>query len=96
MYGISDMAKTDLPISIHRLALLQAYLYEVFSNETKCEENFKYTEWFLNENFSKTETNNLLQFLSEKEVVCDCDILKKIDLRELSPNQFEFHKQNNS
>jgi hypothetical protein len=29
------MIKQELPISIHRLAMLQAYLYEIFSTEKK-------------------------------------------------------------
>jgi len=49
------MAKAGLPIRIHKLALLQAYLYEIFSTEKECKKNFRYTEWYLNENFSKKD-----------------------------------------
>jgi len=73
------MANGKLPI--HQLAFLQAYLYEIFSTEKKCEENFKHTEWYLNENFSGKDIEQIIKFFNKEGLNCDCDIIKKLDLR---------------
>jgi len=85
------MMKKELPILIHKLALLQAYLYEVFGTEKKCEKNFKYTEWYLSENFSKNEIEKILKFFEEEDVHCDCGILKKINLRNYIDDSIKYH-----
>lgn len=77
---------------VHHLAFLQAFLYEIFSSSKKCENNFKYTEWYLEENFSVNEINLFHDFFRSKEVKCDCDVLKKIDIRELLDESYNFHK----
>lgn len=86
------MTKSELPIPIFRLALLLAYLYEIFINEKRCEQNFKYTEWYLTQNYSTNEIELMLKFLREAGLKCDCDIIKKLDLRELLDNKFIFHE----
>ncbi len=86
------MIKNELPIPIHRLAFLQAYLYEIFTTEKQCENNFKYTEWYFGENYSDKELKLILVFLKELGVKCDCDVIKNIDLRELTNKTIKFHK----
>lgn len=85
------MINKKLPIPIYQFAMLQAYLYEVFSTEKKCESNFKYTEWYLKEKFSENEITNIIQFFKDNGLNCDCGILKKIDLREFADDTIEFH-----
>lgn len=85
------MIKKELPIAIHQLALLQAYLYEIFSTEKKREKNFKYTEWYLRDNFSAEEVDEITKFFKDKGMNCDCDILKKLELRELAEDKIKFH-----
>lgn len=85
------MTKHRLPVPVYRIALLQAYLFEIFASNKKCEENFKYTEWYLTQNFSEEEIEKMLKFFNESELKCDCDIITKIDLRELSDDLIKFH-----
>jgi len=37
------MKKSELPIPVYEIAFLQAYLYELFSLEGHCEQNFDRT-----------------------------------------------------
>ena len=85
------MTKIELPIPIHQLALLQAYLYEIFGGEKKCKKNFKYTKWYLKENFSEMELESIFIFFKEKELYCDCDVIKKLDLKDYSIDNLNFH-----
>jgi hypothetical protein len=85
------MIKSELPIPIHHLALLQAYLYEIFGGEKKCEKNFKYTKWYLKGNFSDPVVEEVMNFFRNGDLTCDCDILKKFDLRDLSNRKINFH-----
>ena len=85
------MIKQELPIPIYRLAMLQAYLYEIFGSEKKCAKNFKYTEWYLIENYSEEKVKEIIKFFKEEGLNCDCGILKKIDLRELAEGKIAFH-----
>ena len=85
------MTKIELPIPIHQLALLQAYLYEIFGGEKKCEKNFKYTKWYLKENFSEIELESIFIFFKEKELYCDYDVIKKFDLKNYSIDNLNFH-----
>jgi len=86
------MAKAGLPILIHKLALLQAYLYEIFSTEKECKKNFRYTEWYLIENFPPKDIEQIIGFFNKEGMSCDCDILKKLDLREYSEDKLTFHE----
>jgi len=86
------MKKNELPIAIYQLALLQAYLYEIFSIDKKCEKNFKYTEWYLRDNFSAEEVDAIIKFFKDEGINCDCDILRKLDLRKLANDIIKFHK----
>ncbi|MHB8871532.1 MAG: DUF2695 domain-containing protein [Candidatus Doudnabacteria bacterium] len=86
------MTEIKSRIPIHQLAFLQAYLYEIFSTEKKCEKDFRHTEWFLRENFPQDKIENIIEFFSQEGLSCDCDIIKKLDLRELSDNKFIFHE----
>ncbi|MGQ9644345.1 MAG: hypothetical protein ACUVT3_10850 [Ignavibacterium sp.] len=86
------MINKESPVPIYQLGMLQAYLYEIFSIEIKCEKNFKYTEWYLKEKFSQIEVVNIIQFFKDKGLSCDCDILKKIDLRKFADDTIEFIK----
>lgn len=82
------MTKKELPIPIHQLALLQAYLYEIFGGEKKCEKNFKYTKWYLSGNFTDLEIEEIMKYFAFQSLSCDCDILKKLDLRKLTSDIF--------
>jgi|GEM_PF-1346606 hypothetical protein len=86
------MTKNDVPIPIYKLAFLQAYLYEIFSTEKKCEKNFKYTVWYLHENFSENEIDRIINFFNEQGINCDCGIIKKLDLKEYSDGRINFHE----
>ncbi len=85
------MSKLELPIAIHQLALLQAYLYEIFGGEKKCEKNFKYTRWYLKENFSDLEIEEIMKYFALQSLSCDCDILNKLDQREILKSKMKFH-----
>ena len=85
------MTKTEAPIPIHHLALLQAYLYEIFGGEKKCEKDFKYTKWYLEENFSKKTIEQIIKFFNQEGLNCDCDVIKKLDLRNYSNNNLNLH-----
>ncbi len=85
------MTKKELPIPIYRLAMLQVYLYEIFSGEKKCKKNFKYTEWYLIENFSEEKVKEIIKFFNEEGLNCDCGILNKMDLRKLAEGKINSH-----
>ena len=85
------MIKNDPPIPIHQLAFLQAYLYEIFNEESKCENSFKHTEWYLKENFSQKEIESTIIFLKGRGLSCDCDIIKKLDLKDILKDKLNFH-----
>ena len=77
------MTKTELAIPVFKLAFLQAYLYEIFTLKKTCENNFKHTQWYLDENFSEKNIEKLFEFFKNNELNNDCDILKKLDLKEI-------------
>lgn len=85
------MSKLELPIPIHQLALLQAYLYEIFGGEKECEKNFKYTKWYLKENFSDLEIEEIMKYFALQSLSCDCDILNKLDLKVILNSKMKFH-----
>ena len=85
------MNKSELPIPIYQLAILQAYLYEIFSLEGRCEKNFENAEWYLKEKFTDKEVDSILEFFSSFGLKCDCDIIHKLDLREIIDGQLKFH-----
>jgi len=86
------MKKYKLPVPVYRLALLQAYLYEILTTEKRCERNFKYTDWYLTHNFSEKEIDKIFQLFKDKDIKCDCDVIKKLDLHELSKDTLNFHE----
>ncbi|MBN1302138.1 MAG: hypothetical protein JW995_13065 [Melioribacteraceae bacterium] len=85
------MAKVELSVPVYKLALLQAYLYEIFSLENKCDMNFNHTIWYLKQNFTEKEADMIISFLRSKGVNCDCDILRKLDLSVLAAHELNFH-----
>jgi len=86
------MTKNELPVPIYRLALLQAYLYEIFTTEKRCEKDFRYTDWYLTQNFSKKEIEQIIQFFINEGIQCDCGVIKKLDLKDFSDGTLNFHK----
>lgn len=86
------MIKDKIPVPVYRLALLQAYLYEIFTTEKRCEQNLKHTDWYLTQNFSEKDIEKIFQLLKYKEIQCDCDVIKKLDLKELSKGILNFHE----
>jgi hypothetical protein len=75
------MNNEKFPISIHKIALLQAYLYQVFTIENQCKKSFENTKWYLRENHTESEINKILEFFKSRNANCDCEILTKLDLR---------------
>ncbi len=76
------MAKKNLfkPID---LALLQAYLLEIFDQENKCEKSFKFSEWYLENKFNSDVKNSIFEFFNRNGINCDCEIIQKINSEEL-------------
>jgi hypothetical protein len=85
------MNKDNMPISIHKIALLQAYLYEIFNLKNQCTQSFSNTIWYLRENHSEAEINEILEFLKSKNANCDCEILTNLDLRDLAKEVISTH-----
>ena len=83
--------KIRLPIPVQELAFLQAYLYNVFSFKELCEKNFNHAEWFLNEKHTEEEVSEIKTNFRNIGIECDCDIIYKLDLRELSANIIKPH-----
>jgi len=86
------MTMLSPPIPIYQLALLQAYLYEVFTAEERCEENFTHSKWYLKKNFSKEKIEEIIKFFNNKGIKCDCDVIKQLDLKDFSDDTLNFHK----
>lgn len=85
------MTKVPLPIPIYKLALLQAYLYQAFTFEKHCENNFQNTKWYLNENFTQEEIQEILNFFNQIGLKCDCDVINNLNLKNLTAGMIEFH-----
>lgn len=85
------MINKKTPIPIYKLALLQAYLYQVFTLEKHCENSFAHTEWYLGENCSKIEIKNTLYFFEQLGLKCDCDVINKFELKSYLDSEFQFH-----
>lgn len=85
------MTKKNLPIPIHQIAFLQAYLYEIFSSGKKCKKNFQHTEWYLKEKFTDKEVELVFDFFNSYGLKCDCDIINKFDIKEIVDGQMKFH-----
>lgn len=86
------MREKKLPILIHQLALLQAYLYEIFEAEKRCEKNFKHTKWYLKDKHSEKTIEKIVEFFNQEGLNCDCDVIRKLDLRNYSNSSLNFHK----
>ena len=80
----------NIPLPIHQLALLQAYLYEVFSYEKQCRKSFDNAEWYLRDKHNEEKVESIFDFFRSKNINCDCDIINKIDLRDLS-SRINYH-----
>jgi len=81
----------NIPMPIYQLALLQAYLYEVFTYENHCKNSFDNSEWYLGDKYNKEEVNSIFDFFRSKDINCDCDIINKFDIREFSKDMAEYH-----
>jgi hypothetical protein len=85
------MKEKKLPILIHQLALLQAYLYEVFEGEKRCQRNYKYTNWYLKDKYSEKTIEQIIGFFNQEGLSCDCDLITKLNLRNYSNGNLIFH-----
>lgn len=74
------MKKNHFDIS--DIALLQAYILELFKLSNKCEHSLKFTEEYLNEKFTEDAKQEILNFLEERGVDCDCSIINKLNIAE--------------
>ena len=86
------MKKPDLPIPVHQIAFLQAYLYQIFTIDNQCKKSFKNTEWYLKENYKKQEVDSIINFFKNNNLKCDCDVINKLDLKEISHGLIKAHK----
>jgi hypothetical protein len=84
-------SEIPIPIPIHRLAHLQAYLYEVFTLEDNCRKNFNNTKWYLKESHTDKEVESTIDFFKKIGLKCDCDIINKFDLKEISKETIGYH-----
>jgi len=87
------MKKSELPIPVYEIAFLQAYLYELFSLEGHCEQNFDRTVWHLKEKHTDEEVKSVIKFFKDRGLKCDCDVIRKLDLREISKQKVGFHDE---
>lgn len=88
------MTNLDLPIVIGEIALLQAYLYQIFTTQSDCKSSFTNTEMYLNDKYNSDEVNSILNYFKENGLQCDCDIIYKMDLKEISKGIIKRHNQN--
>lgn len=65
------------------LAFLQGYLVEMFSHQTKCEENFRYTNWYLDQKYEETVKETVFNYFETKGIECDCGVVEKLNYDEL-------------
>ena len=86
------MKISELPMPIYKLAFLQAYLYQIFSLEGTCKKNFEHTEWYLKDKLTENEVETIMDFFRSNGMTCDCDIINKMNLKEISKEIFGFHK----
>ncbi|MBU2492956.1 MAG: hypothetical protein KJ571_10055 [Bacteroidetes bacterium] len=86
------MSKNDLPITVSQFYFLQAYLFEIFRSKKECKNNFEYTEYYLEENYSVNEIKQIENFLIQNNLNCDCDLITKLDLRKYSLGFINFHE----
>ena len=85
------MKKLEIPIPIYRLAFLQAYLYQIFTLDNNCKKNFDNTKWYLKEKHADEEVNSTIDFFKSIGIKCDCDIINKFDLKEISKGIIKSH-----
>ena len=85
------MNKRNIPISIQKFSLLQAYLLEIFNFKNQCTKSFNNTKWYLKENHTESEIKEIIEFLKSINVNCDCEILTKLDLREFAKDVINSH-----
>ena len=52
---------------------------------------FKYTKWYLKENYTDKKIDSILEFFKSYGLKCDCDIINKFDLREILDEKINFH-----
>ncbi|MEN8191360.1 MAG: hypothetical protein ABFS12_01005 [Bacteroidota bacterium] len=82
----------NIPLPIHQIALLQSYLYEIFTYEKKCNKSFENSEWYLKEKHTEEEVTSVLEFFKNNDIMCDCDIIHKFDLRVFSEDSTKHHQ----
>ena len=88
----AEEKNSGLPIPIYEIAFLQAYLYEAFSIEGHCKQNFDRTEWHLKETHNEEEVKSIIEYFKNNGLICDCDIIHKFDLRKYSREKIQYHE----
>ena len=81
----------ELPIPIQEIAFLQAYLYGVFTSDNKYNKNFNHTEWYLNAKYKDDEVTSIKTYFRNNGIECDCDIINKFDIRDISKGLIKTH-----
>jgi len=87
------MKNSQLPIPLYEISFLQAYLYEFFSLEGECSKNFNHTTWHLKQKYNDEQIETVINFFRSRGITCDCDILHKFDLKEISKDKINFHER---
>lgn len=72
------MDKTKTGFSVIDLALLKAYLLQVFANEQVCKQDMKHTLWYLSDRFNDATKEKILEYLKEQGISCDCGVIEKL------------------
>ncbi len=84
------MNNIELPVPIHEIAILQAYLFEVFTKAGGCANNFDHSKWHLRQSHTDKEIESIIEFFKNCGLKCDCDLIKKFDIREYSKKSIKF------
>ena len=64
------------------IALLQAYILELFKLSNKCETSLKFTKEYLSEKFTENTKAEIINYLEERGVDCDCGVINKLNISE--------------
>lgn len=83
--------KKDLPIEIHQIAFLQAYLYQVFSDGKSCQKSFKYTQWYFKDKYDESSINDIIDFFRSEGVNCDCELINNFNLKDYTSDYSDMH-----
>jgi len=89
------MKKLELSIPIHKLTFLQAYpKSNIHVRKSNVKKNFNSSEWYLKENYTDEKAKLITDYFRSKGLQCDCEIINKLDLKEISKGIVKSHNRN--